>query len=193
MMAASRLATKIEPRSLIFLGFALLAATLYVMVGFTADTSQWTIVATSMVQGVGLGCVFVPLNAVAFNTLPAHLRTDGTAILTLMRNIASSIGISVVIANLTRGTSVMHANLAEYITPFNDALRMPDVARSLDLATDTGRALADQLLTQQAALIAYANDFKLLMWLTIAALFLVPLIKPVRRAAATPAPADAMH
>ncbi len=193
MMIAGRLTARTEPRSIIFLGFGLIAATLYVMVGFNADTSQWTIVLTSMVQGVGLGCVFVPLNAVAFNTLPAHLRTDGTAILTLMRNIASSIGISVVIANLTRGTSVMHANLAEYVTPFNDALRMPDVARALDLATDTGRALADQLLTQQAALIAYANDFKLLMWLTIVACFLVPLIKPIQRAAAAPAPADAMH
>ena len=65
----------------------------------------------SIVQGFGLGLVFVPLSTVAFATLPAHLRTEGTAILTLVRNIGSSIGISVVIAQLTSTTSRMHAHL----------------------------------------------------------------------------------
>ena len=81
-----------------------------------------------MVQGFGLGLVFVPLSTVAFTTLPGHLRTDGTAILTLVRNIGSSVGISVVIAELTNTTIAMHAHLAEYVTPFNDALQAPDVA-----------------------------------------------------------------
>ena len=52
-------------------------------------------------QGFGFGLVFVPLRTVAFLTLPKHLRTDGTSMLTLMRNVASSIGISIVIAQLT--------------------------------------------------------------------------------------------
>ena len=92
----------------------------------------------------------MPLNTVSFNTLPAHLRTDGTSILTLIRNVASSIGIAFVIAYLTRTTTACRA-LAEHVTPFNDALQAPDVARTLDLATDQGRALADQMMTQQAA------------------------------------------
>jgi DHA2 family multidrug resistance protein len=154
------------------------------MIGFTADTSQFTIVVTSLVQGVALGFLFVPTNAIAFNSLPPHLRTDGTAILTLVRNIASAIGISVVIANLTRGTTIMRANLAEHVTPFNTALQAPDVVRTLDLSTDVGRALAEQILTKQAALIAYANDFYLLMWLTLAGILFVPLVKKIRGTAA---------
>jgi DHA2 family multidrug resistance protein len=98
------------------------------------------------------------------------VRTDGTAIFTLIRNVSSSIGISIVIANLTSTTNLMHARLSEFISPFNEALQWPDVARTLDLTTDAGRALADQLLTQQAAFIAYSNNFKLLMWLTIASI-----------------------
>ena len=66
-----------------------------------------------MVQGFGLGLVFVPLSTVAFTTLPVHLRTEGTAVLTLVRNIGSSVGISMVIAQLTSTTARMHANLAE--------------------------------------------------------------------------------
>ena len=80
------------------------------------------IVIVSIVQGFGLGLVFVPLSTVAFATLPGHLRTEGTAILTLVRNIGSSIGISMVIAQLTSTTIRMHAHLREFVTPFNDAL-----------------------------------------------------------------------
>ena len=81
------------------------AGTLYEMTGFTdrhlaADHRR----SSASMQGVGLGLVFVPITSVAFPTLPGHLRTDGTAILTLVRNIGSSIGISMVIAKLTSTT-----------------------------------------------------------------------------------------
>jgi len=117
-----------------------------------------------------MGFVFVPLSTVAFVSLPAHLRTDGTAMLTLVRNVASSVGISVVIANLTNKTTAYHSQLAEHITPFNDALRNPDVARWLDLATNQGRALADQMLNVQAAIMAYANDYALLVAICVLAI-----------------------
>jgi len=93
-----------------------------------------------------------------------------------VRNIGSSIGISIVIANLTSTGTLMHARLAEHITPFNGALQMPDVASVLNLATDAGRALTDAVLTQQATIIAYANSYMLLMWLTLAALPLILMI-----------------
>jgi DHA2 family multidrug resistance protein len=173
MLMVGRLLQIVEARSLIFTGLVLTAFTLYVTSGFTDQTSANAIVAASVGQGFGLGLVFVPLSTVAFTTLPAHLRTEGTAILTLVRNIGSSIGISVVIAQLTNATTVMHANLAQYVTPFNAALQMPAAKSSLDLATDTGRAMMDQMLTQQATVVAYGNDFRLLMWLTIA---VIPLV-----------------
>jgi DHA2 family multidrug resistance protein len=160
------------------------------MVDFTDQTSPATIVVVSVVQGVGLGLVFVPLSTVAFATLPGHLRTDGTAILTLVRNLGSSVGISVVIAQLTSTTSGMHARLSEFVTPFNNALAMPDAAM-LDLGTDLGRAMMDRLLTQQATIIAYANDYKLLMYLTLAAIPLVFVIGVARSKPAAPAEAPA--
>jgi DHA2 family multidrug resistance protein len=146
-----------------------------------------------VVQGFGLGLVFVPLSTVAFATLPGHLRTDGTAILTLVRNLGSSIGISVMIAQLTSTASGMHARLSEFVTPFNDALAMPDAAM-LNPGTDLGRAMMDRLLTQQATIIAYANDFKLLMYLTLATIPLVFVIGVARvRPAAPAAPTAPAH
>jgi DHA2 family multidrug resistance protein len=100
-----------------------------------------------------------------------------------VRNIGSSIGISLVIAQLTNTTVKMHAHLTEYVSPFHDPLKMPDVAAILNTATDQGRALLNNLINQQAAIIAYGNDFKLLMLLTLAAIPLVFLIRAPKSAA----------
>jgi len=173
MAMIGRLLRLIEARYLILFGLTLTAATMYQMTGFTADTSGREIVICGLVQGLGMGFVFIPLSTVAFLSLPPHLRTDGTAMLTLVRNVASSVGISVVIANLTGKTIEFHSHLAEHITPFNDALRNADVTRWLDLATDQGRALADQMLTLQAVVLAYANDF---MLLTVICVLAIPFV-----------------
>ena len=184
MMTVGRLMRVIEARYLVLTGLLITAVTLSEMTGFTDGTSARTIAIFSVMQGVGLGLVFVPLSTVAFATLPGHLRTDGAAILTLVRNIGSSIGISMVIAELTNTTVKMHAHLTEYITPFSNALKMPDVASILNTATDQGRALIDAMVTQQAAIIAYGNDFKLLMVLTLIAIPLVFLIRTSKKAGA---------
>ena len=182
MIVVGRLLALIEARYLVFAGLVLASFTLYQMVGFTDQTSSQTIVVASVTQGFGLGLVFVPLSTVAFTSLPAHLRTEGTAILTLVRNIGSSIGISMVIAQVTTSTARMHANLVEHITPFNDALRAPDVSSILNLTTDAGRALLDLLVSQQATIIAYGNVFKLLMYLTLATLPFLILFGSARSA-----------
>jgi DHA2 family multidrug resistance protein len=162
MAMIGRLLRVVEARYLILAGLILTALTMYQQTGFTEMTSGRTIVMCGLVQGLGMGLVFIPLSTVAFLTLPPQFRTDGTAMLTLVRNVASSVGISLVIANLTSKTIVFHSQLTEHVTPFNDALRDVDVSRWMDLATDQGRAIADQMVTLQATIMAYANDFMLL-------------------------------
>ncbi len=181
MMAAPRLMRMVESRYLILAGLLLSGGTLYVMTGFSFDTTQYTIVTVSIVQGIGLGLLFVPVTAVAFSTLPGDMRNGGAAITTLVRNIGSSVGISMVIANLTDKTTEMHARIAESVTPFNDALQMPDVAAHLDVHSALGRALLDVIVTRQAAMIAYLNDYKLLMVLTLAMVPLVLIIGTSKR------------
>jgi DHA2 family multidrug resistance protein len=176
MMVAPKLMKMVETRYLILVGLMFTAGTLYEMTGFTLDTPPQTIVIINIIQGVGLGLLFVPVTSAAFATLPNRLRTSGTAINTLVRNIGSSIGISMVIANLTSKTTYMHERLGEAVTPFNHALQFPDVAAMLNTQTDMGRAMLDAIVTQQAAVIAYANDFKLLMVLCILAMPLIFLI-----------------
>jgi DHA2 family multidrug resistance protein len=85
---------------------------------------------------------------------------------------------------------VFHSQLVERITPFNDALQMPDIAAVLSTRTDAGRALLDQIVTQQAAVMAYSNDFLIMTFISLCAFPLLFLIR-APRAASGPAPAGA--
>jgi DHA2 family multidrug resistance protein len=189
MMLVGRLLGKYDARLMVFIGLVLSTASLWVMVGWTPDTSAFAIAVDSIVQGVGLGFVFVPLNTIAFATLPGALRTEGAALWTLIRNIGSSVGISIVIAQLTNMTTVFHSQLVEFVSPFSDALRLPDAA---PVAGQSLGALArlDGLVTQQAAIIAYSNDFLLMMFVSLSAF---PLLALIRSGKSAPAPSGQGH
>jgi DHA2 family multidrug resistance protein len=176
MMLVGRFMKYIEARTLIIGGLALMSLSLFFMTGWTDQTGVTEIVVVSIAQGFGLGLVFVPLSTVAFLTLPNHLRTDGTSMLTLLRNVASSIGISIVIAQLTEGSRRVYAILSEHMNPFNHALQMPDVSRMIDLNSDTGRAMADAMVGLQAQIIAFALDYQMVMIITLCAIPLTIMI-----------------
>ena len=169
MMLVGRVMKYIEARTLIASGMLLMSASLYLMTGWTDQTGVPTIIIVSIAQGFGLGLVFVPLNMVAFLTLPNHLRTDGTSMLTLMRNVASSVGISVVTAKLTEGGREAYAIINENVTPFNKPMQMPDVAGIINMGTDAGRAMMDVMISAQAQIIAFSWDYQMVMIITLCA------------------------
>jgi DHA2 family multidrug resistance protein len=140
-----------------------------------------------VLQGIGTGLVFVPLSAATFATLSPAMRAQGTAIFSLVRNIGSSIGISLVQTVLVRNTASVHAALVERITYANPAWNNPAVASAYDVTRPTGAAALDAMVTQQAAMIAYINDFRLMMYLTLAVIPLLLLLRAPRR---TDAPVD---
>ena len=143
------------------------------MTGWTPDVSQAAIVVVGVVQGVGLGFLFVPLSAVTLSTLSTEQRTEGAGFYNLSRNIGSSVGISVVNALLTRNTQINHADIAQHVTAVNRAFENPAVAQFWNPLTAAGRAALDAVITQQAQIIAYIDDYKLLM---IATLVVIPLL-----------------
>ena len=182
MMLVGRMMKYFEARTLIASGMLLMSVSLYFMTQWTDQTGVSTIIIISVAQGFGLGLVFVPLSTVSFLTLPNELRTDGTAMLTLMRNVASSIGISVVIAKLTSGGRESYAILNEHVTPFNQAMQMPDVAGILNMNTDSGRAIMDVLIKTQAQIIAFSHDYQMVMVVTLCAIPLAMMIGSTKAA-----------
>ena len=181
MMVVGRIITKVDPRILIAIGLLLTALSLWEMTGFTPDVSIATLVRTGVVQGLGLGFTFVPLSTITFATLEPHLRTQGTALFSLMRNIGSSIGISVVIFLLNRNSQVMHASMAESVTPFSELARQPHIASHWNLSSLPGLAALNGEITRQAQIIAFNNDFLLMTWFALAALPLLLLLRRPKR------------
>ncbi len=177
MFAVGRMIGRVDTRWLLTIGFALTAGSMSMMSGWTPDVSQWTIVSVGFVQGMGLGFLFVPLTTTAFSTLPAAMRGEGTGLYNLSRNIGSSVGISVMGALITQNTQINHADIAAYVTPFNHAFNAPAVMHALNPLTAAGRAALDGVITLQAVIIAYIDDFKLLMILSIVATPLVLLLR----------------
>ena len=181
MFVCGRLIGRVSVRVLTLFGFAVTVYALYLMTGFTPDVSESAIVVSGFLQGLSVGFVFVALSTVTFATLPLELRTQGTSIYSLMRNLGSSIGISVTGALLIRNTQVNHASIAALVTPFNQALRSGAPGRLWDPVQRHGAAALNAVVTRQATTIAYIDDFKLMM---IVAAVAAPLVFLIRKPAA---------
>jgi DHA2 family multidrug resistance protein len=175
MLIVGRLVGRVDPRAMIALGFGLTAVSLLVMTNLNLDMDGGPVILSGVLQGFGIGIVYVPMATMAFATLPQALLNEGTAFLSLTRNIGSSVGISAVQALLTINTQTMHASLVENVSPYNLAARNPQLAEQL--ATHAGSVALNAEVTRQAAMVAYIDDFKLMAIVTVCALPLLLLVK----------------
>jgi DHA2 family multidrug resistance protein len=176
MLIAGRIVGRVDTRIILLSGFGISAIALWQMSGYTMVLSESDIVIPGIIQGFGLGLVFVPLSAATFGTLASSLRPDGTAIYSLVRNIGSSIGISIVQTLATRNTATAHASLVEHVTAFNTFS-----TRGYDMHSLAGLAAVNQEITRQAAMIAYVDDFVLMLIATIVVAPLILLIRPQKK------------
>jgi MFS transporter, DHA2 family, multidrug resistance protein len=158
------------------------------MSGFSLQMGMGPIIVSGVLQGFGLGFVFTPLSTITFSTLPRQLLTQGTAIFSLMRNVGGSIGISIVVALLAENTQTVHSRLVEQLRPDNPLAHPPFLAAPYGLDTATGVAALNLEVTRQAQMVAYINDFHLMMLVVLAAAPLLLLLrKPAPRAGAAAA------
>ncbi len=185
MLVVGKLIGKIDTRALLGAGLGLTAWSFYEMTGWTPDVSQMTIINVGVIQGIGLGFLFVPLSVVTLSTLSPELRAEGAGLYSLSRNIGSSVGISVVNSLLTTNTQVNHAEIARHVTAVNRIFSEPTITQVWNPLTAAGRAALDAMITQQAQIIAYIDDYKLLMIATIAVL---PLLVVFKKASGDGAP-----
>jgi DHA2 family multidrug resistance protein len=178
MLVAGRLVGRADLRLTMAVGIGAAAASLWMMGQFTLDTPAYWVALAGFVQGFGTPLTFVPLTVAAYATLDSTLRTEAGVMLTLIRNVGSSIGISAVVAILARSTQTNQSYLAEHFTPY-DATRWQVTGVTPGANTDTAALLAE--IGRQAGAIGYANDFYLLALATLAALPFVLMLRVRRR------------
>jgi DHA2 family multidrug resistance protein len=174
LIVCGRLVAHCDPRLILALGFVAQGVSTWLMSGFNLDTGTAEVFWAGLLQGFGVGMMFLPLSLITFETLPAALRTDGSAIFHLLRNVGSSIGVSVAVTYLVRSTQHNRAELAELASPFNETLSL----HGFDLSSMGGLLAISREIDRQAAMIAYVNDFHIMTLLAFGAL---PLILLARR------------
>ena len=180
MMLVGRLSGRIDIRYFIFAGLTLTTTALWEMSHFTQDISILDVIRTGVVQGIGLGFAFVPLSTISFSTLPARYRNEAAGVYSLLRNLGGSIGISVVVSRLSENMQANHAAFVNYIQPFNLGLRAAIEQGQLSLATPGGLALLDAMVTREAALLSYLQDFRFMMWMSLLSFPFVFLLRAPR-------------
>ncbi len=192
MLMGGRIASRIDPRKLMACGILMLVWSIWEMTTWTPDVSGWKISGTIVVQGAGLGLLFIPLQVLAFATLPSQYRTDGASLFSLFRNIGAAIGVSVTSSMLARNTQVLHSTIGAAITPFNRALQDGGAVQRLwDPTTRHGAAMLDHVVNQQAQITAYVDDYRMMIFTTLPSLLLLLLMRRPRLRAAAPAESHA--
>ena len=186
MLVAGRLTSRMDSRILVGIGVVLMGVSLWLMTGFALDQPSTPVIVSGVVQGLGLGLIFVPLQTLAFATLPARDRTTGAALLNLARNVGGSIGISIVSFQLVRMAQVAHADMAQHITDSKIPTIDPNVLQTFGNQAASITAFLNAEITRQALFIAYLDDFKLMMWITFLVLPLLLLMRNTRKADDTP-------
>ena len=190
MIAVGRLVGRVDLRLIIATGFGLTAFALWQMTHFTLQMDSTPILVSGFIQGVGIGFTFVPLSAATFATLAPSLRNEGTPLYSLLRNIGGSVGISISQMLLTRGAAQAHEQIASTLANGNPALG--SLPPGLGADSMGGLAVLNAEVSRQAALVAYLNDFWMMMALTLLAIPLLVLIRRSRSRTATVS-ADAAH
>jgi DHA2 family multidrug resistance protein len=183
MLFIGRALNVVDLRFKLLIGIGLNASALTLMSQFNADTPPLAVMTAGVMQGAGMGLIFIPLSALAFATLPAHLRTEGTSIYALIRNMAGSIGISVMASRLVANTQVNHETISTAVTAYDRHFRTGGAMQFWNPLTAAGQVSLDAEITRQATLIAYIDDFKVMVLICLCGAPLVLLLRPPRRKA----------
>lgn len=184
MQVAAQLMRKgVDTRAMVACGFVGTAYSFHMMSGWSLSVGEWEIFISGIVQGLGIGLVFIPLNTLAFATLPPHYRTDASSLTNLARTVGSSVGIAIMAYLLSRNTQIAHSDLAGTVDhSATSVIDLGTVDRYQEFG-DAGLRMLDIEVNRQAAMVAYIDDFYMMMWLTLA---VIPLVLFLRKPARPP-------
>ena len=186
MGIAGRLVTRMDPRWLMVTGATISTVSLWMMTGWSLGMSWQPVVVAGLVQGVGMGLVFIPLNMMAFATLEPRHRTDGASLLNLSRSLGASISISVLTTLLSFNIQVSHADLASHVTDTSLSAFDPTTAEKFGALGDAAMLAVNAEINRQAAMVAYIDDFWAMMLVNLAAIPLLLLLRRPQGMASTP-------
>jgi len=191
MLIAGRLMNRVDIRILMLTGLTTLGTAQYVMTGYDIVMDSFPIMLAGFLQGAGMGLVVVPLTMVAYATLPSAVRTDATAVFAMTRNLSASVAIAAMGALFAHNVQMIHAEVGTHVTEMNMPVLDGRLIQQLGHAGGMVAAMVDAEVNRQALMIAYIDDFWLMMWGAAAAMPFVLMLRPRKPGKEEPAPAAA--
>ena len=184
MFIGGRLVRYVGPRILMIAASLILCVSIWPLAHISLDTTATTIATTSFFQGAGMGLTFLTVNLAAFSTLAPAMRTEGTVIMTLARNLGSAVGVSIVAALITDITAANQSRLVEFFSSLEVARWR--VMQGLVPGHEAEVAISE--ISRQSAVLAFGNVFYLMMFTALLMIPLVLVFRIPRPTAAEPAP-----
>jgi DHA2 family multidrug resistance protein len=172
-----------DPRIGLTLGFGLLVLSGMWLTSLDLNVGVDVLLMNATLQGVGVGIIWVPLTVMAFATLESRNLAEAMALFHLLRNIGSSLFISLSVAEIVRSTAMNYSRMTEMITPYNEVLSVPGLMGGWTTGTLQGLARLGREIDRQAAMIGYVNAFGLYTAASASAILLGLLARRLRRAA----------
>jgi DHA2 family multidrug resistance protein len=185
MFAVGQLIGKVDTRAILMTGLLISCVALWQMMHFDLSMTEGPFITSGIIQGLGVGLLFVPLSTLAFATVPAHLRPEGSGVYTLIRNLGSSVGISIMNALVVANTQTMHASLAAKVVT-SDAVVHATLPAMFNPATTAGVSALNNEVTRQASMVAYVDDFRLMFIITILCMPMLLLMRGPKAAPGEP-------
>ncbi len=173
MLSGGFLADRFQAKHLMLTGLACVGASNFAMTGWSADVALDAIIWVTLINGFGMGVMWVTLSTVTFSTLAPELRVEGAALFALIRAIGASVGTSLIVMILVRSTQINYNELRDHIHYGNEALRNLGAAAPWSLETASGIAALGKLVAREAMMIGFLNDF---VFLVVVAAVGVPLV-----------------
>ena len=172
---------RLDPRVGMIVGLAMIGWSGWNMALFNLDIDPWAVAWNGVLQGIGTGLMWVPLSMVAFATLPTRMLPEASSLFHLLRNFGSSFFISISVFAVVRTAGIRYAELAEYVTPYAEGVRLPAVGGMWSFETVPGLARFGAEVGRQAMMVGYANAFALYAALSFVALPLLLFVRIRRR------------
>jgi DHA2 family multidrug resistance protein len=178
MTLVATLITRVQPRWLVLIGLTLAAAGSYAMTWYNLDIDTAWIIGPGIVQGIGMGMIFVPLSTLAYQTLPKEASDQAASIFNLARTVGGSVGIAIAATVLTRASQANWQTLGAGVNPSNPALGAWLDATGASLSDPSTTQLLGLEVFRQSTLLGFIEAFG---FVTLAFLLLIPLVLVLKR------------
>jgi DHA2 family multidrug resistance protein len=169
--------SRIDPRLMVAVGFATQGISGWYMAQSDLNVMLGDLFWPMIVQGFGVGLLWPSITAISFSTLNQSYLDEGTAFYHLIRNMASSIYISISVAVIMWTSGQRYAEMTDRVSPFNQNLDLPWTSHGWSATTTEGLAHLGGEIGRQTAMIGYINSFYMF---SITAFIFIPLVLLVR-------------